>query len=74
MTIAVRRESKSIRFVGTFEILQRLGGELSRQHLFQITSDDDFPHPIATLAQGEIWLADDIERWILRAPPECWQR
>ena len=63
--------SKSINVVGSHEILQRLGGKISRQRLYQITGDDSFPRPVATLVQGKVWLADDIERWISENRPNA---
>jgi predicted DNA-binding transcriptional regulator AlpA len=44
---------------------------VSRQRVYQLTSRRDFPRPVARLAQGKIWLADDVEAWITdrRSPP-----
>ncbi len=65
MTIVVGVGTKRLRLVGAHEIRVRLGG-ISRQRVYQITSRSDFPRPVADLAQGKIWLADDVEAWILR--------
>jgi prophage regulatory protein len=54
---------KPIRVVGAHEIRVRLRG-VSRQRVYQITSRADFPKPVADLAQGKVWLADDVEAWI----------
>jgi predicted DNA-binding transcriptional regulator AlpA len=54
---------KPIRVVGAHEIRVRLGG-VSRQRVYQITSRSDFPKPVADLAQGKVWLADDVQAWI----------
>ncbi|WIM92573.1 DNA-binding protein [Actinoplanes oblitus] len=52
------------RLMGTHEIQIRLGGELSRQRINQLTAKTHFPKPIAELKQGRVWLAEDIEDWI----------
>lgn len=57
--MAVRR----IRLMGAHEIRVRLGG-ISRQRVYQITSRADFPEPVADLAQGKVWAAEDVEAWI----------
>jgi prophage regulatory protein len=49
--------------MGAHEIRIRLGG-ISRQRVYQLTSRADFPAPVADLAQGKIWRADDVEAWI----------
>jgi prophage regulatory protein len=58
----------AIRLVGAHEIRIRLG-DISRQRVYQLTSDPDFPEPIAALAQGKVWLSDDVEAWIRRRRP-----
>jgi predicted DNA-binding transcriptional regulator AlpA len=37
-----------------------------RQRVYQLTSSRDFPKPVAGLAQGKIWLTDEVEAWIIR--------
>ena len=59
----VMRMSKTIRLMGAHEIRIRLGG-VSRQRAYQITSRADFPAPAADLAQGKIWLTEDVEAWM----------
>src|SRR5436190_24204830 len=49
--------------MGAHEIRIRLGG-VSRQRAYQITSRADFPKPIADLAQGKVWAADEVEAWM----------
>jgi prophage regulatory protein len=51
--------------VGAHEIRVRLGG-ISRQRVHQITTRADFPAPIADRGQGRVWLADDVDAWIVR--------
>lgn len=46
-----------------------LGG-VSRQRVYQITSRRDFPEPIATLSMGNVWLAEDVEKWLAKHRPE----
>ena len=53
----------SIGLMGAHEIRVRLGG-ISRQRVYQLTSSLDFPKPVADLAQGKIWLTDEVEMWI----------
>jgi prophage regulatory protein len=62
-TIVARMSGEAIRLVGAREIRERLGN-LSRQRVYQITSDDSFPKPVAVLKQGKIWAEEDFEAWI----------
>ena len=55
----------SIGLMGAHEIRVRLGG-ISRQRVYQLTSSRDFPKPVADLAQGKIWLAEEVEAWIIQ--------
>lgn len=55
--------AKTLRIVGAHEIRVLLGG-VSRQRAYQITSRADFPQPLAELAQGKVWLADDVDGWL----------
>ena len=55
-------DEQSIQVVGAYEIRVRLGG-VSRQRVYQITSGEGFPRPVADLAQGKVWLAADVEAW-----------
>lgn len=54
------------RLVGPAEIATMLGG-LSRQRVYQLTTRDDFPPPLATLATGHVWSCDDVHTWAHRA-------
>ncbi|MEV4642916.1 DNA-binding protein [Actinoplanes sp. NPDC049548] len=54
--------SRPVRLMGAHEIRIRLG--VTRQRTYQITSQLDFPRPVADLAQGKVWLAEDVEAWI----------
>jgi predicted DNA-binding transcriptional regulator AlpA len=58
---------KPIRLRGAHEVRVRLGG-ISRQRVYLLTGRG-FPKPVADLAQGKIWLADDIEAWITNRRP-----
>ena len=55
--------------MGATEIRERTGW--SRQWTYTVTHRRDFPAPRWVLAAGEIWWADDVERWIAenRAEP-----
>jgi prophage regulatory protein len=50
--------------MGTHEIRVRLGG-ISRQRTYQLTRRPDFPPPVADLHAGKVWLASDVEQWII---------
>lgn len=54
--------------MGPQEIQHRLG--LSRQWTAQIIQRKGFPEPIAVLAIGSVWLADDVENWIKKNRPD----
>jgi prophage regulatory protein len=58
-----------MRLVGAQQIAAMLGG-VSRQRVYQITTRKGFPDPVATLAMGRVWLAEDVERWIEAKRPE----
>lgn len=62
MPIVMSMSERPLRIVGTHEIRSLLGG-VSRQRVWQITSREDFPKPVARLSQGKVWLADDVEEW-----------
>jgi prophage regulatory protein len=49
--------------MGPGEIRERLGG-LSRQRIYQITSNPTFPKPYDELRMGKVWRVEDIEAWI----------
>ena len=55
-------DGEPLRLVGAHEIRALLG--VSRQRVYQLAGQSDFPKPVATLAQGKIWAVDDIETWI----------
>jgi prophage regulatory protein len=60
--------SKPIRLVGAHEIHLLLG--VTRQRVYQIARGNSFPRPVARLAQGKLWLTDDIEAWIREHRPD----
>jgi prophage regulatory protein len=49
--------------MGAGEIRERLG-RLSRQRIYQITSDPSFPKPYDELQMGKVWRIEDVEAWI----------
>ena len=51
-----------MRLVGAHEIRAILGG-VSRQRVHQLTARADFPAPVADLALGKVWSAEDVEVW-----------
>lgn len=52
--------------VGVAEIADRLG--LSRRQVVHNWQRryPDFPEPVATLTQGQVWSWPDVERWLRR--------
>lgn len=50
--------------IGPQEIAQLLG--VSRQRVSQLTKRRDFPKPVAVLAMGQIWDADEVRVWAAR--------
>jgi predicted DNA-binding transcriptional regulator AlpA len=54
--------------MGAQEIQRRLG--FSRQWTSQIINRRTFPAPLATLAMGQVWLAQDVEDWIVANRPQ----
>jgi prophage regulatory protein len=56
-------QSAPVLLAGIEEILGLLV-EYSREWVRELTYRSDFPEPAAELAQGDIWLRDDIEAWI----------
>jgi hypothetical protein len=55
--------SAPVPLAGIEEILDLLV-KISRDRVRELTFRSDFPEPAAELAQGDIWLRDDIEAWI----------
>ncbi|MBQ1046267.1 MULTISPECIES: hypothetical protein [unclassified Micromonospora] len=55
--------------VGAAEIRVMLGG-ISKQRVYVITSNRNFPEPVADLVQGKVWLKSDVQEWIRKHRPE----
>jgi predicted DNA-binding transcriptional regulator AlpA len=53
--------------VGTVEIRERLG--VSKQRVHQIVNQKGFPDPVAHVSGVTIWLASDVEAWIVKHRP-----
>ena len=49
--------------MGAHEIRLRIG-RISRQRVYQLARRPDFPAPVADLAQGKVWLTEDVEAWM----------
>jgi len=49
--------------MGPGEIRDRLG-RLSRQRIYQITTNPTFPKPYDELRMGKVWRIEDVEAWI----------
>ncbi len=54
--------------MGASEIQARLG--FSRQWTSALIQRRTFPEPIAVLAMGSVWLAQDVEDWVERNRPD----
>ena len=63
MPIVVCMRRAKLRLVGAHEIRLKMG-QISRQRVYQLARRRDFPPPVADLAQGKVWLADEVEAWI----------
>jgi len=55
--------SAPVRLAGIEEV-QHLLLEISKDRVRELTFRSDFPQPAAELAQGDIWLRDDVEAWL----------
>ena len=53
----------TIRLVGAQEIRSMLA-PIKRRRMYKLARRAGFPAPTATLAQGKVWRADEIEAWI----------
>ena len=58
-----------VMLVGLSEIRVRFGG-ISRQRVDQLVRRSSFPKPVATLAQGRVWLAAEVDEWAKIHRPE----
>jgi hypothetical protein len=57
--------AKRLRLVGAHEIRVRLGGSAGNAST-RSPADKTSPKSVADLAQGKVWLADDVEARIAR--------
>lgn len=55
------------RLVGTHQIRTMLG--VTRSRVAQIVTTKGFPDPIAKLGTANIWLEEDVEKWIKENRP-----
>lgn len=60
------QESNVPDLVGVAEIAQIL--KVSRQRASELAKSAGFPHPVATLAAGPVWLRSSISRHLVRWP------
>jgi hypothetical protein len=58
---------------GPGEIQERIGGNLSRQRIYQIAQHPTFPKLLAELAVGKVWDGDEVVCWILDHRPHVTQ-
>lgn len=52
---------KNPQLMGSAEIAELLG--VSRQRVQQLIAKPDFPAPVADLAMGKVWRAEDVHAW-----------
>jgi hypothetical protein len=57
----------SFRLAGLAEVAQLLGA--TKRTASRYTALPDFPEPVARLAMGPVWLAEDIEAWARQRGP-----
>jgi len=62
MPIVIRMDDEPVNLVGAQEIRDLLG--VSRQRVYQLARRSDFPRPFFKLAQGQVWLVEEIEAWM----------
>jgi prophage regulatory protein len=55
--------------VGAHEIRIMLGG-ISKQRVYVIINQRNFPESTAVLAMGKVWRKADVEAWIREHRPE----
>jgi prophage regulatory protein len=55
-------DDEILHLAGAHEVRDLLG--VSRQRVYQLARRSDFPKPVAVLAQGKLWLVNEIEDWI----------
>ncbi len=67
--VPAKKKRPDIRLMGSAEIRVALGG-VSRERVYQITQRRTFPAPLAELAMGNVWWADDVEEWIAANRPQ----
>lgn len=48
-------------YVGSAELGEMFG--VSKQRIYQLTSRDDFPEPVAVLKMGKVWRTKDVLSW-----------
>ena len=54
-------DDEPVNLIGAQEIRDLLG--VSRQRVYQLAKRPDFPRPFFRLAQGQVWLVEEVEAW-----------
>jgi len=57
-TLATRR---NLDLAGLAEVAEVL--KVTRRHAIRLTSEPDFPEPVARLRATPVWLTDDVRAW-----------
>ena len=58
-------QTAALDLVGLAEIRDLLRQEISKEHVERLAfGEDDFPAPAASIAQGDIWLRDEVAAWL----------
>jgi hypothetical protein len=58
-----RADTAAVTLAGVPEIRDLLLRAISKERVEELSYRDDFPPPTAVLAQGGVWLADEVEAW-----------
>lgn len=48
-------------YVGSAELVEMFG--VSKQRVYQLTSREDFPAPVAVLKMGKVWRTENVLSW-----------
>ena len=56
-------DTAAVTLAGVSEIRDLLLRAISKDRIEELSYRDDFPPPAAVLAQGGVWLAEEVEAW-----------
>jgi predicted DNA-binding transcriptional regulator AlpA len=58
---------RKVNLAGLAEVAEML--QVTRRHAIRLTSESDFPEPVARLRATPVWRRADIERWAKSRKP-----